>query len=819
MRRASERRGAGGAGGGGSAGCGARVASAALGLAILALSACSEGEGGYAGTTARVGKDTETIYINNGSEPEYLDPGKSNDSASSTLVQQMFEGLTTYGAGDLRPVQGVATHWEQSDDNRLFRFHLRPEARWSDGKPVTAHDFEYAWKRVLRPSTASLAATNLYVLKNGELFSLGKLKALREAAPLRAAPRPDAPSALDLPKGAFVVVLARSPIQVDTAIAPLAALPEGSAAVTFAKGDGKGGASDRLSFGAAGGGAAGGGAAGGDAAAGGAAPLGSAPGGGWQGAVVEIVRVGPPCKCNGAADRWFEIERGGARGFLPGCALVPPAGNAGNPGKESAGAAPRSEAYAVVTPHTSLPTYDAAAPPSGSAAQGEPPVGFVPDALLVEDDGAVGVRASDDHTLDVQLEQPTPYFTDLTSYVTLFPVRKDVIEAFEKRGEPELWFRPENIVVNGPYTLDEWKFRYEITMKRNPMYWNRDKLKIHRVVWLEVELYNATMNIYKAGDLDYLGDNTSLPAEHMDWLSTKRDFQRYPYLSIYWFEFNTKKPPVDDARVRWALNLAVDKRQIVEKVTRAGQTPATHYVPDYTGSGYDEAVAEDRKLGVDPFSSPEVAFNPERARAMLAEAGYEVVQEGDGYRAKNFPALELLYNTSEGHKQIAVAVQDMWKRHLGVSVTLRNEEWKVMLKNVRDGHYQVVRFGWIGEYNHPATWLGTLLSYSPQNRTGWADQEFDDLMRAAAATADPKESIRAFRKAEKRALDRMPKLPLYFYTKSTLVKPWVKGFKGNSRGVQLVKWLWNDPSWRDNPSNETAFPELEFPAPGRLGAP
>ncbi|WP_437947885.1 peptide ABC transporter substrate-binding protein [Sorangium sp. So ce296] len=792
MRRAPERRGAGGEGGGGGAGRAARGAVAALGLAGLALAACSEGEGGYAGTTSRVGKDDATIYINNGGEPEYVDPGKSNDSASSTLIQQLFEGLTTYGAGDLRPVQGVATRWEQSDDNRIFRFHLRPEARWSDGKPVTAHDFEYAWKRVLRPSTASLAATNLYVLKNGELFALGKLKALREAAPLRAAPRPDAPSALELAKGSFVVVLARSPIQVDTAIAPLAALPEGAAAVTFAKGDGKGGAGDRLSFGE-----------------GGAAAIGPAPGGGWQGAVVDIVRAGPTCQCNGAADRWFEIARDGARGFLPGCLLVPPAA-----GAAGAGAAPR-ETYAIVTPHADLPTYDPAAAPA--AAPSEPPVGFVPDALLVEDDSAVGVRARDDLTLDVQLEQPTPYFTDLTSYVTLFPVRKDVIEAFAQRGEPELWFRPENIVVNGPYTLDEWKFRYEITMKRNPMYWNRDMLKIHRVVWLEIEQYNAAMNIYKAGDLDYAGDNSSLPSEHLDWLSTKKDFQRYPYLSTYWFEFNTRKPPVDDVRVRRALNLAVDKQQIVEKITRGGQTPATHYVPDYTGSGYAEAVAEDRRLGIDPFSSPDVMFNPERARAMLAEAGYEVVREGDGYRAKNFPALEILYNTSEGHKQIAVAVQDMWKRHLGVSATLRNEEWKVMLKNVRDGHFQVVRFGWIGEYNHPATWLGTLLSYSPQNRTGWADREFDDLMRAAAATSDPKESIRMFRRAEKRAVDRMPKMPLYFYTKSTLVKPWVKGFKGNARSLQLVKWFWIDPRWRDDPSNEIAFPQLEFPAPGRLG--
>ncbi|WP_433936676.1 peptide ABC transporter substrate-binding protein [Sorangium cellulosum] len=787
MRRAPGRRGAGGEGGGGSAGCVARGAVAALGLASLSLAACSQGdEGGYAGTTARVGKDATTIYINNGSEPEYVDPGKSNDSASSTLIQQLFEGLTSYGAGDLRPVQGVATRWEQSDDNRVFRFHLRPEARWSDGKPVTAHDFEYAWKRVLRPSTASLAATNLYVLKNGELFGVGKLKALREAAPLRAAPRADAPSTVELPRGSFVVVLARSPIQVDAAIAPLPALPEGAATVTFTKGDAKGGTEDRLVLDAA-------------------APLGPAPGGGWQGAVVDIVRAGPPCQCNGAADRWFELDRGGARGFLPGCLLTPAA----------AGARPGAETYALVTPHASLPTYDAAATPA--PAQGEPPVGFVPDALLAQDDSAVGVRARDDLTLDVELEQPTPYFTDLTSYVTLFPVRKDVIEAFEQRGEPELWFRPENIVVNGPYTLDEWKFRYEITMKRNPHYWNHDKLKAHRVVWLEIEQYNAAMNIYKAGDLDYMGDNASLPAEHMTWLSTKKDFHRFHYLSTYWFEFNTRKPPVDDVRVRWALNLAVDKHQLVEKVTRAGQTPATHYVPDYTGSGYDAAVAEDRKRGADPFSSPDVVFNPERARALLAEAGYEVVREGDGYRAKNFPALEILYNTSEGHKQVAVAVQDMWRRHLGISATLRNEEWKVMLKNVRDGHFQVVRFGWIGEYNHPATWLGTLLSYSPQNRTGWADKEFDDLMRSAAAIADPGESIRTFRKAEKRALDGMPKLPLYFYTKSTLVKPWVKGFIGNARSVQLVKWLWIDPSWRDNPSNETAFPQLEFPPPGRLG--
>ncbi|WP_437785740.1 peptide ABC transporter substrate-binding protein [Sorangium sp. So ce1097] len=758
----------------------------ALAGALLALAACSGEREEYVGTTARTGKDVATFYANNGDEPENLDPGKAVDSVSITLLQQMFEGLTTYAAGDLHPVQGVATRWEQSDDNRIFRFHLRPEARWSDGKPVTAHDFEYAWKRVLRPSTASLAATNLHVLKNGELFNLGKLKALREAATLRSAPRPDAPAALSLPRGAFVVVLGHSPARVTSAVTPLAAPPPGVASVTTSEPDEKTGAGERLVFEAAG-------------ATPPPAPRDADPGGGWREAEVALLAAGPPVACNGAADRWFEVEGPEGRGFLPGCLLAPPA---------SADAA-----YALVAPHASLPTYDPtapqAAPPSGAAA------GFVPAPLLVEDDAAVGVRARDDLTLDVELELPTPYFTDLTSFVTLSPVRRDVIEPFEARGEPDRWFRAENIVVNGPYLLDEWKFRYEITMKRNPAYWAHDALRIHRIVWMEISQYNATLQLYRAGDLDYLGDNSALPYEHLGWLSGKKDLRRTEFLSTVYYELNTRKPPLDDARVRWALNLAIDKRQLVEKITRLGK-PATHYVPDITGSGYAEQAAEDRARGADPFSSPEVGHDPARARALLAEAGFEVVREGDELRAKGFPPIEVLYNTGEGHGQVAVAIQDMWKRHLGISVTLRNEEWRVMLGNLQEGNFQVIRLAWYADYNHPQTWLGTFLSYSPNNRSGWADAGFDELVRRAAATADPGESIRLYRTAERRALDGMCRIPLYFEEKPTLVKPWVRGFIPNARSTQLIKWLWIDPDWQHRPAGEPP-PVLELPPPGRLG--
>jgi oligopeptide transport system substrate-binding protein len=649
---------------------------------------CGAKDGPYFGTTIRAGRDLATYTTNNGSEPEYLDPGKSTDSASSALIVQLFEGLTTYHPRDMRPTQAGAVRWDQSDDHRHYRFHLRPEARWSDGKPVTAFDYEYAWKRVLRPSFASRSATNLYALKNAESYNQGRLLVTRATVAVRATSDP------------------RS--------RPLASLPKG--------------------------------------------------------AVVEVVS---PSEQKGADALVRIVER-------------------------------------------RAPTFDPGAQPS--AAVDEAVEGYVLPSELVEDDGVLGVRARDALTLDVELEQPTPYFLELTSMVTLFPVRQDVVEAFEQRGEAELWVRPENIVTNGPYTLDTWKFRYEITMKASPTYYDADKLRIKRAVFLQVEDNHATMNLYKAGELDTIGDNASLPSEYLAFLSAKKDFRRHAYLSTYWLELNTTKPPVNDVRVRRALNLAVDKQQLVDRVTRGGQQPATHYVPEITGLGYADQVAADKAAGTDPFSTPDTVFNPAKARELMKEAGYEVVPSGEGYRASGFPSLELLYNTSEGHRQIAVAIQDMWKRHLGVSVTLRNEEWKVMLKNVRDGNFQVVRFGWVADYNHPHTWLDTFLSYSPNNRTGWNDPEYDALVKRAAAEPDARESIRLYRQAEARAVDAMPKLPLYFYTKSTLVKPWVRGHYGLGRDVHLVRWLWIDPAWASSSVDEPAYVSPDFPPPGRLSA-
>lgn len=659
---------------------------AALALAAaLAAAGCGGDDNPYFGSSTRTGKPPSTFYVNAGPEPETIDPGRASDAVATLFVSHLYEGLSVYDPRDTHPTQGVAKAWDKSDDNRLFRFHLREEARWSDGRRVTASDFAYSWGRVLRPFPASRAASILYVLLNGELYQRGLLKVAVERTPVLAAPSEGG--------------------------APVAALEAGAA-----------------------------------------------------------VRV---------------LETKGE--------------------------------YVQIARHERLPTFDPARPPPPPVEKPEP-LGFVRASALAASPSVLGVRAVDDGTLEVETEHPTPYFLDLTSYSALVPVRRDVVEPLEKAGKLDLLSRPENVVGNGAYRIADWKFRYEVVTTKSPTYWRAGEVKIDRVVWAILDEMRAALNLYTAGDLDYIGDNSSIVPELIPFAEKKKDFVRANYLAVYWYDLNTRKPPLDDVRVRRALDLAIDKTQLVQKVTRSGQTPATHFVPDFTGSGYSDVAAADRQAGTDPFAAPGTDFDPERARALLREAGYAIEKDGDGFQIKGFPALEILYNTNEGNRAIAVTIQAYWRQNLGISAQIRNEEFKVMLKSVQEGNYQVARGGWISEYNHPLTWLDTFLSYSPQNRTGWADPEYDRLLKEGSQTADLTASIRKLREAERRAVDGMPRIPFYFYTKNSLVKPWVKGFYPNPRGLHLAQWLWIDPSGGAAENRPAANP-LEYDPPGPFARP
>jgi oligopeptide transport system substrate-binding protein len=295
-----------------------------------------------------------------------------------------------------------------------------------------------------------------------------------------------------------------------------------------------------------------------------------------------------------------------------------------------------------------------------------------------------------------------------------------------------------------------------------------DKIKI-----LEVESYNTTLNLYRTGDLDWLGSNGALPSEFMDHLQTFKDFKRDPYLSVYFYWINTQAPPMDNVLVRKALALSIDRTAITTHITRSGQIPTADLVPD--------GLAGYRGL-------KRPLFNPEEARALLAQAGYP--------NGRNLPSITLIYNTSEGHKQIAEAVQAMWKKHLNIDVKIENQEWKVFLKNLQMQQFQIARMGWVGDYPDPNTFLHDLLTtHSGNNHSNWKNKVFDAQVDAANSLSDPAQRLEGLRKAEAIAMDAQPLIPFYVYTRAYMTKPYVKGIWSNYQDHHPFKYMSIDPTY------------------------
>lgn len=484
-------------------------------------------------------------------EPETLDPGKARGVNENLVVSNLFEGLvdTPLGAGD--PIPGVAERWTISGDGLVYTFHLRPDAKWSNGDPVTAEDFRYSWLRVLDPKTASPYADMLFPIAGAEAFYRGQ------------------------------------------------------------------------------------------------------------------------------------------------------------------GADPKS----------------------------------------------VGVEVVDALTLRVTLAHVAPYFLELCTFYTYLPVHRATVEAHGDR-----WTRPEHMVSNGPYRLVEWLFNQRVVGEKNPHYWGRDRLGIDRFEALPIEEATTMVTVYESGNLDWSGA-VDLPAIKHGILSRRPDYHEDPYLGVYFYRYNVTEPVLVDNRVRQALAMAVDREAIV-KVIKMGITPAVTYVPPMPGYIAGET---------------DVRFDPDRARALLTEAGYP---GGEG-----FPRLQLLYNTQENHKRIAEMVQQMWDRHLGITVDLENQEWKVYLKSQQALSYDISRSGWIGDYLDPMTFLGMWTEGNGNNNTGWADREYDGLLTRARFESDPQARLAILRDAETILLQRGPVLPVYHYARAYLLNPAVEGFRPHPQNLHPIKYI------------------------------
>lgn len=400
----------------------------------------------------------------------------------------------------------------------------------------------------------------------------------------------------------------------------------------------------------------------------------------------------------------------------------------------------------------------------------------------IKDFDQVGVSALDKHTLQVTLANPTPYFLQLLDHNSMFPVHRPTIEKF---GEPDergtRWTRAGNFVGNGAFVLERWDLNKIVTVKKSPTYWDRNSVKLQGIHFYPTENVSTEERMFRAGQLHVTG---SLPADKI--AVYKKDnpeaLRIAPYLGTYFYRFNTKVPHLADPRVRRALAMSLDRNKIVEHITKGGQLPAYTYTPPDT-LGYTAA---------DGFK-----FDPEAARALLADAGYP---DGAG-----FPQTEILYNTSEGHRQLAVAIQQMLKTNLNIDVILNNQDWKVYLDNVDNGHYQIARAGWIGDYVDPNSFLDMWVSDGGNNRTGWANSDYDKLVLKDAPTApDQASRHRIFKQAEAVLLADMPILPVYFYTRNKLVHPGVKGMPANLLDYSLYKQIYLDDSMPNSATSSAA---------------
>ncbi len=510
-------------------------------LLSLLLTACADlGE-----TNVKSGTRDQVLHLGNGTEPQDLDPHTVSGVTEHNIISALLEGLVSEEPRTLAPVPGVAKSWDISEDLKTYTFHIRHDARWSNGDPVTAQDFIYSWERLLTPTLAAVYAYQLFVVKNAEAFNKGE----------------------------------------------------------------------------------------------------------------------------------------------------------------------------------------------------------------IDDFNLVGVKADGPHTLIVELNNPAPYFLSLLVHYSTFPVHRPTIEKFGTMDERStLWTRPGNFVGNGPFALTEWALNRIITLKKNPYYWDADMVRLQEIRFYPIENYTTEERMFRAGTLHV---TNIIPAEK---IAVYQDKQPHliaiaAYLGTYYYRFNVTRKPFDDVRVRRAFSMSIDRQKLVEAVTKGGQIPAFTFTPPDT-QGYT--------------AEPYIRYDIAAARALLAEAGYP---EGEG-----FPPVEILYNTSEGHRKIAVAFQQMWKEALGVEVGLVNQDWKVYLSRMKTLDYDIARAGWIGDYVDPNSFLDMFVTDGGNNQTGWSNQEYDRLIRKASEAADQSERYQFFQEAEAVLMAESPIMPIYTYTSQALRSPDVKGW-------------------------------------------
>jgi oligopeptide transport system substrate-binding protein len=369
----------------------------------------------------------------------------------------------------------------------------------------------------------------------------------------------------------------------------------------------------------------------------------------------------------------------------------------------------------------------------------------------------LGVEAVDDHTLVIRLVGPTPYLLGLLNHSASYPIHRP---SLAKYGEQ--FSRPGKLVGNGAFVLTEWVVNGHLTVERNPHYWDNAHTVLDKVIYYPIEDQSTDLKRYRAGEIDWTYE---IPNSQFRWLKEHLEKELYvtPQLATYYYTFNVTRPPFkDNPKLRRALSMVINREILATKVAGVGEVPAYSFVPP----------------GVNNYTPPQLDYKDMTMAERIAEA--KRLYNEAGYSESNPFEVELRYNTSENHKKIAIAVAAMWKQALGVKTRLLNEEWKVFLENRKTRAVtQVVRDGWVGDYNDAFTFIELMQCDHGLNYSGYCNPEYDKLVKAASVEPDMAKRRGIMEKAEAMLLRDHPFFPIYFYVTKRLVKPYVGNYQNN----------------------------------------
>jgi oligopeptide transport system substrate-binding protein len=372
----------------------------------------------------------------------------------------------------------------------------------------------------------------------------------------------------------------------------------------------------------------------------------------------------------------------------------------------------------------------------------------------------VGVRALNAKTLKVYLQSPTAYFLSLTAFATYMPVCKAVVSTNDKWAADV-----KTCVTDGPFTLTQWSHNDKMVFVKNPTYWDKDKVKLTKITYLMVEDPGTALSMYQSGQLDAAA---YVPVSELPKLVASGDATIFPYVGTGFYRINVTKKPFNDVRVRKALLLAINRAGICS-VLGGGKKPALAFIPP----GIPDALpgSDFRTVGGSFYKDNDIAT----AKALLAQAGYP--------NGKGFPAFTILFPGVSAYKVIAEAIQQMWKKNLGITCTVKLEETGVFVNDCKNLNYSVANGEWIADYTDPTTFLDSYITGSGNNRTGWSNKSYDALIAKAKVTVDPKARMAILHAEEKILMTDLPILPIYSDSNPLLVSKHIKNFSMTPLGV------------------------------------